>query len=184
MMILFELYKAFFFIGAIAFGGGYASLPMIQDTIVHSTGWLTMTEMIDVVTISQLTPGPIAVNAASFVGTKMASIPGAIFATLGVVTPQTILMLILGKIVFSGKEIKILDKMLGALRPGVVGLIANATLSMMVSSMIPETVVKPDMIGVIGFIIGLILSIKKIDLFKIIFIGAAIGIILAAMGFF
>lgn len=181
-MILFNLYKAFFVIGLLAFGGGYASLPMIQEIIVNNTKWLSITEMIDVVTLSQLTPGPIAVNAASFVGTKMGSIPGAIFATLGVVTPQTILMLILGRMVFSGKKILVFDKMLGALRPGVVGLIATATLSMMYSSMYIEKIAKPDFIGIMGFVVGFLLYIKKVDMVKIIGVGAVVGILLGAFG--
>ena len=187
-MIYLELFLAFVQIGTIAFGGGYAALPIIQDVIVRQKGWLTMTEMTDVVTISQLTPGPIAINAASFVGTKIGGIPGAIVATLGNILPQTILMLILGYFLFRGRKIKALDKMLKALRPGVVGLIGTATLTMMISSFVPQglnylmnhfNIKSIDLIALFCFTIGLVLYIKKVDMIKLIGLGAAMGLVLA-----
>lgn len=180
-MIVLELYISFLQIGAVAFGGGYAVLPLIQDVVVNKKGWLTMTEMTDIVTISQLTPGPIAVNGASFVGTKLGGPLGAFAATLGVITPQVIIMLILGKLLFQGKKVKILDNMLKALRPGVVGLIATATVDLIISSIFPEGIsLSFDFIALVGFVVGLILYWRKFDLIKLIGLGAFIGIILGS----
>ena len=79
-MILWKLFVAFLEVGATAFGGGYAALPIIQNVIVERHQWLTMTEMTDVLSLSQVTPGPIAINTATFVGIRLAGIPGAIVA--------------------------------------------------------------------------------------------------------
>ncbi|MCI7238586.1 MAG: chromate transporter [Peptoniphilaceae bacterium] len=181
-MILLQLYFSFLIIGAVAFGGGYAILPLIQDVVVNNKGWLNMTEMADIVTISQLTPGPIAVNGASFVGTKIASLPGSFLATLGVVTPQIIMMLILGSLLFRGKKVKILDNMLKALKPGVVGLIAKATVDLIHSSIFINNFSLPlDYIALVGFGVGLVLYWKKFDIIKLIGIGACIGLILGVI---
>ncbi len=180
--MLLKLFLAFLNIGMIAFGGGYAALPIIQDVIVRQHGWLSMLEMVDVVTLSQLTPGPIAVNAASFVGTKIAGIPGAVVATLGNILPQSLLMFGLGALLFRGKKIVLLDNILKALRPGVVGLIAIATLDMIISSIFKTTKLLPiDPIAIIGLIIGLILYYKKMNVMRLIIVGAALGI---SLGFF
>lgn len=167
---------AFLQIGAVAFGGGYASLPLIQQIIVEQNGWLTSTQFIDVITISQMTPGPIAINAATFVGTKIAGIPGAIVATIANVIPQTILMIVFAHILFSGKKMTIIDNILKALRPGVVGLIAAASIDMFFNSVVINTNI--DYLAAITFIIGIILYIKKIDMLKLIAMGAIIGIFL------
>ncbi|MDO5026382.1 MAG: chromate transporter [Tissierellia bacterium] len=178
-MIFLQLYISFLSIGAVAFGGGYAVLPLIQDVVVNNKNWLTMTEMADIVTISQLTPGPIAVNGASFVGTKIAGPIGALIATLGVISPQIILMLFLGSLLFRGKKIKILDNMLKALRPGVVGLIATATVDLIHSSIfINGLSLNLDYIALVGFLIGLVLYWRKFDIIKLIGLGAILGLLL------
>ena len=111
MKILIDLYVQFFIIGSTAFGGGYAVLPLINSFVVEEKGWLSVTEMTDLVSISNMTPGPIGINAATFVGTKMAGISGSIVATLGFVTPSFVLMSILGYLLFSsGKKLKFLEK--------------------------------------------------------------------------
>ena len=84
-MIYFQLFLSFFQIGLLSFGGGYAAMPLIQGQVVQGHGWLSMSEFTDLITISQMTPGPIAVNSATFVGIKIAGIPGALAATFAVV---------------------------------------------------------------------------------------------------
>lgn len=181
-MILLKLFWSFIQIGAMAFGGGYATLPLIESIIVKQNGWLTMVEMIDVVTISQMTPGPIAINAASFVGTKIAGIPGAIVATAGTVLPQSIIMFILGSIIFSGKKVPIVDKFLKGLRPGIVGLIGAAALSMFISALFPSGVISEvDVIALAGFVVGFILYVRKVDMMKLIILGALIGLVMGAI---
>ena len=91
-MIYLQLLLSFLQIGLFSFGGGYAALPLIQDQIVSLHGWLSMEEFTDLITISQMTPGPIAINAATFVGQKIAGVPGAIVATLGCVLPSCVIV--------------------------------------------------------------------------------------------
>ena len=86
-MIYWQLFLSFLQIGALSFGGGYAAMPLIESQIVTSHGWLTMTEFANLVTIAEMTPGPIAVNAATFVGTKIGGVPGALVATAGCILP-------------------------------------------------------------------------------------------------
>ena len=90
-MIYLQLFLSFLQIGLFSFGGGYAAMPLIQGQVVTLHGWLSMSEFTDLITISQMTPGPIAVNSATFVGMKIAGIPGAVVATAGCILPSCII---------------------------------------------------------------------------------------------
>lgn len=131
-MIYIELFFAFFKVGLFAFGGGYASLPLIQNEVVTLNHWLSMGEYSDIVTISQMTPGPIAINSATFVGTKIAGVPGAIIATFGCIMPSIIIVMLLAYFFYKYKKLSIIDGTLKALRPGVVALIGSAAVSLMI----------------------------------------------------
>lgn len=181
MVLLLQLYLQFVKIGALAFGGGYAIIPLIQQFIVEEEAWLTMSEFTDLVSISQMTPGPIAVNAATFVGTKISGMPGAIVATLGAVTPQFILMMILGYFLFSqNRQFVILDRILKGIRPGIIGLILIAAISMSEASLFPNGLDGGvEIIPAITFVIGLIAYSKKVDLIKLIGVGALCGVVLS-----
>lgn len=178
-MILWQLYRVFFTIGALSFGGGYAILPFIQKVVVEEMHWLTIVEMTDVIAISQMTPGPISLNAASFVGTKIAGLSGAVVASIGVITPQCILMLILSRYLFSGKEIVFLEKMLKGLKPAVVGLILVSAIGLVESVIFPKGgfyLDKTNIASLVGMLAGAVLMIKKMDITKIIMIGGIIGL--------
>ena len=123
MTVLLQLFWSFFQIGLFSIGGGYAAMPLIQHQVVDLHGWLTMQEFVDIVTISQMTPGPIAINSATFVGTRIAGLPGAIIATIGCVFPSCIIVLTLAQGV------------LGGLRPAVVAMIASAGVSILVTAL-------------------------------------------------
>ncbi|HHV42804.1 MAG TPA: chromate transporter [Clostridiaceae bacterium] len=125
-MLLVQLFLSFVKIGLLSFGGGYAALPLIQEEIVNNHHWLTSTEYTDVLTISQMTPGPIAINAASFVGTKLAGVPGSIIATLGCVAPSVIIVSFLAWFYFRYRKQGLIQGILGGLRPAVVALIASS----------------------------------------------------------
>ncbi len=129
-MILLTLFWSFFQIGLFSIGGGYAALPLIQNQVVELHGWLTMSEFADVVTISQMTPGPIAINAASFIGIRIAGIPGAIIATIGCITPSVIISLILAYIYYKYRNVSAIQGAMNGLRPAIVGLITSAGLSL------------------------------------------------------
>ena len=125
-MIYLQLFWSFLQIGALSFGGGYAAVPLIGAQIVTSRAWLSMTEFANLVTIAEMTPGPISVNAATFVGTKIAGIPGALCATLGCILPSCVLVTFIAKLYLKYRRLSALQTVLGTLRPAVVAMIASA----------------------------------------------------------
>lgn len=125
-MIYLQLFLSFLQIGMFSFGGGYAAMPLIQGQVVTLHGWLTMSEFTDLITISQMTPGPIAVNSATFVGMKIAGIPGAVVATDGCILPSCIIVTILAKLYLKYRNLDLLQGVLKSLRPAVVAMIASA----------------------------------------------------------
>lgn len=133
-MIYIQLFLCFFQIGLFSFGGGYAAMPLIQGQVVSLHGWLSMTEFTDLITISQMTPGPIAVNSATFVGIKIAGIPGAIAATAGCILPSCIIVTLLAKIYLKYRNLTVLQGVLSSLRPAVVAMIASAGISILLSA--------------------------------------------------
>ena len=136
-MILLQLFWTFFKIGAFTFGGGYAMLPLIQAEVA-AHGWMDAEELINFVAVSESTPGPFAVNISTFVGARLAGIPGAICATLGVALPSFIIILIVAKCFQRFKSSALVQGCMSGLRPAVVGLIATALLS------VGQTVFFPD----------------------------------------
>lgn len=133
-MIYLQLFLSFLQIGAFSFGGGYAAMPLIQEQVVIQHSWLTMSSFSNLVTIAEMTPGPIAVNAATFVGTQIAGIPGAIVATLGCILPSCIFVTGLAYIYTKYRNLSVLQGTLASLRPAVVAMIAKAGVSILVSA--------------------------------------------------
>ena len=133
-MIYFQLFLSFLQIGAFSFGGGYAAMPLIQNQVVTLHGWLNPAEFTDLVTISQMTPGPIAINAATFVGTRIAGTPGALAATIGCVLPSCILVTLLAKIYLKYRNLSLIQGVLKSLRPAVVAMIGAAGVSILVTA--------------------------------------------------
>ena len=138
-MIYLELFLSFFQMGLFGFGGGYAVLPLIKEQVVIQHPWLTMSEFTDLITISQMTPGPIAVNSATFVGTRIAGMPGALAATAGCVLPSCILVTLLAKIYLKYRNLSLLQGVLKSLRPAVIAMIAAAGVSILVNAFWGET---------------------------------------------
>lgn len=134
-MIYLKLFLSFLQIGLFSIGGGYAAMPLIQNQTVELHGWLTMNEFTDLVTIAEMTPGPIAVNAATFVGTRVAGLPGAVLATLGCIFPSMIIVSLLAFIYYRYKGVALLQSILGSLRPAVVALIGSAGISILLQVM-------------------------------------------------
>jgi len=128
-MLLLRLYITFFKIGLFTFGGGYAMLPLIQQEMVQH-GWLTIEQFMDIVAISQMTPGAIAINNATFIGFKLAGIPGVLATTLGVVSPSLIIVLIIAAIFNKFADNELVQKAWSGIRPAVVGLILAAVISL------------------------------------------------------
>jgi len=130
-MIYLQLLISFFQVGLFGIGGGYATLPLIQDQVVTLHHWLTMKEFTDVITISQMTPGPIAINSATFVGIRVAGVGGSVVATLGCILPSCIIVMAVSYFYFRYKNLSLVRGILGGLRPAVVALIASAGISIL-----------------------------------------------------
>ena len=167
-MILLELFLSFLQVGLFSFGGGYAALPLIQNQVVTLHPWLSLSEFTDLVTISQMTPGPIAINSATFVGQKIAGVWGAVFATIGCILPSCIIVSLLAYFYLKYRKLSMLQGILETLRPAVIAMIATAGVSILVSAFFGENTVhtlssmRIDMM--IIFAIGMILlQYKKMD---------------------
>lgn len=133
-MIYLQLFLSFLQIGMFSFGGGYAAMSLIQEQVVTTHGWLSMREFTDLITISEMSPGPIAINAATFVGIKIAGVPGAIASTLGCILPSCIIVTLIAKIYLKYRKMDMLQSILGSLRPAVVAMIASAGISILISA--------------------------------------------------
>ena len=117
MHTLLDLFLSFLQIGLFSFGGGYAALPLIQEQVVTQHGWLSRSEFTDLITISQMTPGPIAVNSATFVGIRLAGFLGALAATFGCILPSCILVTVLSYLYLKYRKMSMLQGVLETLRP-------------------------------------------------------------------
>ena len=137
-MTLLQLFLSFLQIGLFSIGGGYAAMPLIQAQVVELHGWLSMNEFIDLVTIAEMTPGPIAVNAATFVGIRIAGLPGAVTATFGCILPSLFIVSLLSYIYTKYKNISLLQSVLASLRPAVVALIASAGIGILLKVVFGE----------------------------------------------
>lgn len=147
-MIYLELLWSFFQIGLFSIGGGYAAMPLIQNQVVDVHPWLTMTQFADIMTIAEMTPGPIAINSATFVGIQVAGIPGAIIATVGCVLPSCVIVMTLAYIYYRFRGLKMVQGVLSGLRPAVVATIASAGISLVVMSFYGERTLPADLSGI------------------------------------
>lgn len=165
ILIYLQLFFSFLQIGALSFGGGYAAMPLIQNQVVSLHHWLTSSEFTDLVTISQMTPGPIAVNSATFVGMKIAGFPGAVVATLGCILPSCLIVTVIAYLYLKYRHMKTLQDILSFLRPAVISLIAVAGLSILLSAFFKESIVsishlKIHMVVIFGISIYLLMYKK------------------------
>lgn len=170
-MIYIKLYMIFLQIGILAFGGGYATLPLIQKFLVEKYAFIDETTMLHVISISQMTPGPIAINSATFIGMKLGGILGSIIATAGVVTPQILILMLFLK--FIGIKNKYVLKMLDGINGAIVSLILIATISIIQTGVINSF--SPAIF--LTFILSIYLYLKGISLIILILFGAVIGVV-------
>ena len=166
-MIYLQLFWSFIQIGMFSFGGGYAAMPLIQGQVVTDHGWLTMSEFTDLITISQMTPGPIAVNSATFVGLKIAGIPGAVVATLGCILPSCIIVTVLAKLYLKYREMDMLQGILGGIRPAVVALIGSAGISILQTAfwgVSGKMVISDTSWLMVGIFVVCVISLRKVKM--------------------
>ncbi len=180
-MIWAELFLTFLKIGAFTFGGGYAMLPLIQSE-AERHGWLTQAELVDFIAVSESTPGPLAINMATFVGIRTGGVLGAVCATFGVVLPSFLIILIAARFYEKFRRSRAVDGAMYGLRPAVIGLIGSAFLSVGTTVFFPngfQTAVfsEPGFWVSTGiFALGAVLAFKKLHPIAIIGISALIGI--------
>lgn len=188
-MVFLDLFWTFFKIGLFTFGGGYAMIPMISTEIV-AKGWLDSAALVDFIAVSESTPGPFAVNIATFIGNSVAGsgwlgVVGALCATLGVVLPSFIIILIVSKFFFSFKDNRYVAGALSGIRPAVVGLIAAAAVSILAKNVLSTPF---SFAGINWLSLGLTVGLfalsrvkfgkKKLHPIAMIGISAALGIVL------
>ena len=181
IMIYLELFLTFFIIGMFTIGGGYSMLPLIQNEVVNVHGWIDETTFTDIVAISQMTPGPIGINSATYVGyevllksgsSEFMSILGSFTATFAVVLPSFIIVLLLCKVYEAWKNHPIFRGVMSGLKPAVIGLIGTAAITLAT----PENFIdwKSFVICIVAFIA---LYFKKVGPFAIIGLGAIVGLL-------
>lgn len=161
-MIYLELFLTFLQIGAFSFGGGYGMISLIREKVL-SYGWLTEKELLNMIAVAESTPGPIAVNMATFVGSAQGGLLGSFIAMLGVVLPSFVIILIIASLIRNFLKYKGVQAFLGGVRPCVVGLILATAITMLLSTVlgfsgIGQTASPPDLLGLVILAILLVIS--------------------------
>lgn len=188
MMQLLSLFVTFFKIGLFTIGGGYAMIPLIQREVV-SNGWLTQQQLVDFIAVSESTPGPFAINIATFVGMETSGVLGALMTTLGVIMPSFIIILVVAKYFLTFRENRFVQAALSGLRPTVIGLIAAAAVTIGFSTFLTSSIDLRnlgaffangiDYKAVILFVILFVISrLKKLSPILIILTAGGLGLIL------
>ena len=167
-MNLIKLFISFLKIGAFSFGGGYAMLPLIKKEIIEVHGWLTVTEFIDILAVVEMTPGPIAINSATFLGYEVGGVLGSIVATVAVVLPSFVIILIIAHFLSKFSDSPYVDWAFKGIRPVILGLVASAAITVAVGAI---TNIKSIIIGVVVFYL---ITFKKLHpIWGILMAGAA-----------
>lgn len=188
-MIFLHLFYTFFFIGLFGFGGGYGMLSLIQNEVVHHWGWMTSGEFTDIVAVSQMTPGPIGINSATYCGYTAVynagmghgmAILGSATATIALMLPSFILMIVISRLFLRYMKTHAVQSIFNGLRPAVVGLIASAALLLMTPENFSTPSESPWQFGVsvVLFIITFI-AVKRFHVspMRMILVAAVAGII-------
>jgi chromate transporter len=171
-MIIFRLFLTFFKIGAFSFGGGYAMLTMIQEEVVQINQWLELDEFVDIVAVAEMTPGPIAINCATFLGYKVGGFWGAVLGTFGVILPSFIVVMILSTVFLKFQKSKYVQNAFKGIRPASIGLIAVAAYTFRAKAVVD---VKTLIIAVLVFVLS---YFKKVNPMYLILISGALGILM------
>lgn len=180
MITILQLFWAFFQIGLFSIGGGYAALGLIQQQAVETYGWITQAEYLDLITIAEMTPGPITLNSATFVGVKvgrelggsaLAGVGGAVVATLACILPAIIIISILAHIYYKYRQLDMVQGVLNTLHPAVVGIIGATAINIIFQSILGGSSVstmlrsgftlRADVLGIVLFIGAIIVLIWK-----------------------
>ena len=183
MVSILEIFLAFVKIGALAFGGAYAAMPLIEQEIVDRTGWMTFTEFSDLIAIDELTPGPIIINSATFIGMKLGGIPGAIAATVGSIVPACIVSFILFNLYKRYKQIPMISEIMNCLKSMSVAMILSTALKIFISAVFGGTIAISNInFLALAMMIASFFVIKKTDVNPVI-VMLSCGAITLALNF-
>ena len=133
-MILFDLFVTFIILGAFSFGGGYGSMELIRSRVVSGHGWMTNAEFTDIISIAEMTPGPLGINIASFVGARTAGVIGAVVATLSYVLPAVIIVMIMAKVYFRCRNLRSVQGVLKGIHPAVAAMVLAAAITLVTTA--------------------------------------------------
>lgn len=190
-MIYLELFLTFLQIGAFSFGGGYGMISLIREKVMMH-GWLTEGELLNMIAVAESTPGPIAVNMATFVGAEQGGIIGSLIATFGIVLPSFLIILLIASMMRNLLKYAGVKAFLGGIRPCVVGLILATAITMFMSTVIGfgniEGAISVDVKGIIIFAILIAIALvsklvfkKKTSPILMILISAGLGMVMYSM---
>jgi chromate transporter len=171
-MILLKLFLEFFKIGAVTFGGGQAMLPILQRELVVNLQWISMEKFLYFVSVAEVTPGPVALNMATFIGYELSGVIGAIFATGGVVAPSFIVILLIASVAHKFRENKVYKRFMSGIKPVIIALLVNAIYLIAVRGF---TTFVPYVMAVAAF---LIFSKWKVNPVILLLIMGIVGILL------
>ena len=176
-MLLLKLFFAFIQVGMFSVGGGYAAIPLLQEQIVNIYGLMSMEEFSDLITVAEMTPGPISINSATFVGMRLAGIPGVLLCSIGCIIPSFCICLTLAHFYYKYRTVSGVQVVLGSLRPAVVALIGSAGASILMLGLF-QTDIKNVVLGNIRLVeLGIfVIALFILRKFKV----SAISIILGS----
>lgn len=186
-MLLLTLFWAFIQVGLFSVGGGYAAIPLIQEQIVNIYKLMTLEEFSDLITVAEMTPGPISINSATFVGMRIAGIPGVLLCSIGCIIPSFCICLLLAYFYYKYRTVKGVQIVLGAMRPAVVALIGSAGASILMLGLfqaeLKEIVLSNiRIVELIIFVVALFLLRKfKMNAITIILGSGVVGTIIYAI---
>ena len=182
MSTLLSLFVSYLKIGFFGFGGGYAMLSLIHSEVVVKHAWLTSGEFSDIVAISQMTPGPIAINSATYIGYEVAGLWGSVVATVAVSLPALTLMMLLTIFFLRLRDNRYVKGVVGSMRPVVVGMIASAALLLMFPTEGDDAPSFIDGWSWVIFLLTLLASVKKINPILLIVASGVVGILIYGFG--
>ena len=178
--MLWQLFWTFLEIGAVSFGGGYGMISLIREKVLLH-GWLEETQFLSFIAVSESTPGPLAINMATFIGASQAGAAGAICATLGVVLPSFLIILLVARFYAAFRSSAIVSGAMGGLRPAVIGMIGAAVVSVGQTVFLPEGLAAvtayPLVCSLTIFVLMAVLTYKKLHPIVIILLSALLGIV-------
>ncbi len=169
--LLLDLFLSYFKIGIFGFGGGYAMLALMEHEIIKVHGWMSMTEFVDIIAVAEMTPGPVAINSATFVGFRVAGTAGAVLATLGVISPSLLLIIPAAKLFMRYYEHERVQRVLYGIQPAVISLIALAAF------VVGKSAFFDYRSALLGFACLLLALFSRIHPLALIGIGAAAGLL-------